>query len=177
MIFRNRISCFQWLTVSTHPVCNVQLKRNRLDSGKLITFPLTTALVLWKSQTTWAHVSIVPSGSIIVPDAMLFSAIHPWISTKVDPKVQHSKLVNWRQGWQELYHKIMPSPCIEDMFTTAGPTAAAALANVSLPRHPREHFESSVPPPEPWLPKLAGATDAGTKELSIGNPTGTFSAQ
>jgi hypothetical protein len=85
--------------------------------------------------------------------------------------------VNWCQGRQELYHKIMLSPCIEDMFRTAGPTAAAALANVSLPRHPREHFESSVPPPEPWLPKLAGATGANTKVFSIGNPTGTFSAR
>jgi hypothetical protein len=56
------------------------------------------------------------------------------------------------------------------MFTTAGPTAAAALANESLPRHPRPHLESSEFPLEPWLLALMGASDAETKEFSIGNP-------
>ena len=56
------------------------------------------------------------------------------------------------------------------MFTTAGPTAAAALAIEFLPRHPRPHLESSEFPAEPWLPVLMGATDADAKEFSIGKP-------
>jgi hypothetical protein len=60
------------------------------------------------------------------------------------------------------------------MFTTAGPTADAALAIEFLPRHPGQHLESSELPAEPWLLKSAGETDADTKEFSIGNPTRRF---
>lgn len=60
------------------------------------------------------------------------------------------------------------------MFTTAGPTAAAALAIEFLPRHPGQHLESSEFPPEPWLLTLVGGTDADAKEFSIGNPTHKF---
>jgi hypothetical protein len=65
---------------------------------------------------------------------------------------------------------VTSSPCIQEIFTTAGPTAAAALAIESLPRHPRPHLESSEIPPEPWLLALMGASDADAKEFSIGNP-------
>lgn len=58
-------------------------------SDMLTTFPLKIGFVLWKSRTTWAHVNIVPSGSIMVPDPMLFSRTHPWVSTKRQTKVYY----------------------------------------------------------------------------------------
>lgn len=61
-------------------------------------------------------------------------------------------------------------PCIQEIFTTAGPTAAAALAIEFLPRHPGQHLESSEFPPEAWLLRFAGGTDADAKEFSIGKP-------
>ena len=68
----------------------------------------------------------------------------------------------------------MLSPCMQEMFTTAGPTADAALAIKFLPRHPGQHLESSELPAEPWPLKSAGETDADANEFSIGNPTNTF---
>jgi len=68
----------------------------------------------------------------------------------------------------------MFSPCIEEMFTTAGPTADAALAIEFLPRHPGQHLESPELPSEPWSLWLAGETDADVNVFSIGNPRNTF---
>lgn len=67
------------------------------------------------------------------------------------------------------------------MFTTAGPTADAALAIEFLPRHAGQHLGSPELPSEPWSPLLAGETDAvagetdeDVKVFSTGNPTNTF---
>jgi len=68
----------------------------------------------------------------------------------------------------------MFSPCIEEMFTTAGPTADAALAIEFLPRHPGQHLESPELPSEPWSLWSSGETDADAKVFSIGNPRNTF---
>lgn len=62
------------------------------------------------------------------------------------------------------------------MLTTAGPTAAAALAIVFRLIHPGQHFESSEFPSEFWLLKLVGGTDADAKEFWVGNPALQFDA-
>jgi len=52
------------------------------------------------------------------------------------------------------------------MFTTEGPTAVAASAIEFLLRN----LESSELPPEPWLLRLVGGTNADATEFIMGNP-------